>query len=153
MKNAHFAHTLQRSYRSGLILVACTLSFFAPSVGNAKAEEKAAPEPRWDMIAFEVKTFGQTVTRWQYTPDFGGAWIEVSVRLDAERPTETHQIHTLEESRAKYDELERILSELPPRSARPRHLREHDDRCRLRHAPHDRRRDDYRNRMELGLPG
>ena len=63
-----------------LALALFPIAFALSSTIAAREEPEAAdtqPAARWDQIAFVVKSWGETVTQWQYTPEYGGVWIEV----------------------------------------------------------------------------
>ena len=115
MKKTHFISVslLVQSCLWAIALTAAAALLVSSSIARADHESKAPPPPRWDMIAFEVKSWGQTITRWQFTPQYGGVWVEVSPKADAERPTETHAFHTLTEDPARFVELADILAKLP----------------------------------------
>ncbi len=81
----------------------------------ATPQEPSAPPPSeadWDMIAFEVKSWGQPLTQWQFTPSYGGVWIEIARKQDSVQPTWTKTYHPLESDMERYTELERLVRRL-----------------------------------------
>lgn len=65
------------------------------------------------MIAFEVKSWGAPVHQWQFSPAYGGVWIEVERKPDTEPTVWTKSYHTLEPDGARYAALEAIVRRLP----------------------------------------
>ncbi len=90
---------------------AAVLALSAPVAAAHEAEEMRPPV--WDMIAFEVKSWGNTVHRWQFTPEYGGVWIE-NVAADG-MPTgpASYAFHPLDADGARYAMLEAIALKLP----------------------------------------
>lgn len=78
----------------------------------AQDTAEAPPAPEWDLIRFEVKSWGAPVTQWQFTPGYGGYWAENT----SDQPfggNYTLAFHTLEADAGRYDALAAIVSRLP----------------------------------------
>ena len=116
MKKTHFISVplLVQSRLWTIALTAAVALFVSSSIARAEDESKAPPPPSWDMLAFEVKRWRKIQTRWQFTPQYGGVWVEVSPKADAEAPTETHAFHTLAQDPARFLKLADIVAKLPP---------------------------------------
>ncbi len=82
---------------------------------SAQETTEAAPPPApdWDMIAFEVKSWGAPRWRWQYTPQYGGVWIEAVSEDGAALGDYTLEFHPLEADAERYIALENIMRQLP----------------------------------------
>lgn len=95
-----------------IMLMALSLS--SPSVAVARSEgEQPPPEPDWDLIAFEVKSWGAPIHQWQFSPLYGGVWIGVERKDDPSRIVWTKSFHTLDADGARYAELEALVRKLP----------------------------------------
>jgi len=88
---------------AGLVLLAS---------GGASAED-AADTADFDMIAFEVKSWGAPANRWQYGPDYGGVWIEVLSDPSERLGNYTLAFHPIAADRDRYSMLEAIVDRLP----------------------------------------
>lgn len=86
------------------------------STALAAAQEPAAkqpPVPKWDMIRFEVKSWGSNVYSWQFTPSYGGVHMENVTPEDVQSKEQTIAYRTLETDVGRYHQLEKTLDGLP----------------------------------------
>lgn len=74
---------------------------------------EAPPDPEWDMIAFQTKSWGRPVTQWQFTPEYGGYWGENVTEGGSFNSAYTLAFHTLEADASRYQALENIVRRLP----------------------------------------
>ncbi|BDW81692.1 hypothetical protein MACH24_11300 [Erythrobacter sp. Dej080120_24] len=88
---------------------AALLAFAAAAQSHAQED---APEPRWDFIAFEVKSWGETVTSWRMAPGVGGSWTEA--RKEAGEPLGSYTLvwHEIDADARFYSTLESVLARL-----------------------------------------
>lgn len=77
------------------------------------AQETIAPPPgpSFDMVTFEMKSWGEPVVSWRFTSQFGGSWTETE-RGDR-LGNYTLVWHEIEPDVERYIALERILLQLP----------------------------------------
>ncbi len=93
------------------LALACALAL---SSGTASARKEAPPpQSDWDMIAFEMKSWGITQSRWQYSREYGRVWIAFAAKPDAPQPTQTLSFHTLEPDNKRYAALAQLVSQVP----------------------------------------
>ncbi|MCB2066160.1 MAG: hypothetical protein KDE15_05915 [Erythrobacter sp.] len=71
------------------------------------------PGPDWDMIAFEVKSWGVPIVQWQFSPQYGGVWTEATHAEGAPFGDYTLEFHALEADVDRYIALERLMRTLP----------------------------------------
>lgn len=71
------------------------------------------PAPKWDMVRFEVKSWGSNVYSWQFTPNYGGVHMEAVKSEDLQSPVQTIAYRTLDSDPKRYLQLEEILGGLP----------------------------------------
>ena len=97
---------------AGICLVLATMSSSAVA---APQESTAEPPrgPKWDMIRFEVKSWGKQVYSWQFGPRYGGVHIENVTTEDVQPRELMIAYRTLEADPTGYRQLERILDGLP----------------------------------------
>lgn len=100
--------------RRAIAIATLAVGFVAAFSGPLAAAEEAPPRPDWDMVAFEVKSWGAPVSSWRILSNGGGSWTE-AVRPDGQPPTSVPSLawHEIEPEAANYAELERILRQLP----------------------------------------
>lgn len=95
-------------------LPVCTLlALFASVTVQAQEATVPEPDPEWDMIRLEVKSWGAPVREWQFGKEYGGYWGENVSQGGAYAPTYTLAYHTLEQDTARYQALADIVSRLP----------------------------------------
>lgn len=82
------------------------------SDGTAHAQASQWSGP-WDMIVFEVRSWGRPVTSWRLLADGSGSWTE-AVREDGAPPEDYRLVwHEVAASEDGYRRVEEILSRLP----------------------------------------
>lgn len=79
---------------------------------HAKADH--TPSPQWDMIAFEMNSWGQPIRSWRILANGGGSWT-VAEREESAPPFSAPSLvwHDIEPEAANYAALEKILAALP----------------------------------------
>lgn len=95
-------------FHAALIAVLLIIGANAP-----QAFSREAADPEWDMIALEVKNHRGTVTRWQFTPLYGGVWEEVVREPDDPTAIPMRRYHALEADASRYGALLEIIEKLP----------------------------------------
>lgn len=71
----------------------------------------SATPPDWDMVTFELKSWGEPLVSWRLTSQGGGSWTEAIL---GERPGQYILVwHEIEPATEQYAALERILRRLP----------------------------------------
>lgn len=84
------------------------------SMPVAAQDTDAEPaEAEWDMIRFDVLSWGGPVTWWQFTPEYGGVWAQNTSDPGVYSETYTLAFHPLEADRARYDALAGLMRRLP----------------------------------------
>ena len=88
-----------------LLLVPCA---------QTRAQTASEPHAEWDLVAFEVKSWGGPVTSWRILPNGGGRWTE-AIRPEGEPPTApaSQAWHEIEPNETNYNRLAAILRALP----------------------------------------
>lgn len=67
----------------------------------------------WDMVAFEVRSWGRPVTSWTLLADGSGSWTE-AVRQEGAPPDECRLVwHEVAAGENGYRQVEKVLSRLP----------------------------------------
>lgn len=100
---------------SGRLLLA---GLFCATLGHSASAREAAPpppptSPDWDMIAFEVKSWGEPVLSWRLLSNGGGSWTE-TIKKEGERLGQyALVVHEIEPNVRNYIAIERILRMLP----------------------------------------
>jgi len=94
-------------YRSAIIAL---LAFSTSGAANA---HDLAGTANFDMIAFEVKSWGAPANRWQYGHSYGGVWIEVVSDPSDRLGNYTLAFHPIPADRDRYSLLETIIDRLP----------------------------------------
>lgn len=78
------------------------------------AQTTKAPAPDWDMVAFEMRSWGEPVTSWRIMADGQGSWTE-TVRENPNAPLGDHSLvwHELNADKDGVAKLFGILAALP----------------------------------------
>lgn len=87
-----------------------------PGALTAKDQEHSSeppPAPSWDMIRFEVKSWGRDVYSWQFTPRYGGVHMEFAMPNKGQSQERTIAYRPLPEDESRYGDLEAIIAKLP----------------------------------------
>lgn len=117
MKSTHFMNKLPRTRSKLPAAIGLWLGIFALSSTARASEQPAAqappPTPKWDMVFFEVKNWGEQVYSWQFTPLYGGVHMETLQPEQGQPEVRTVGYRTLETDAERYAQLERILDRLP----------------------------------------
>jgi len=89
------------------------LPLLALSASAAMAQDAAAPPPppEWDMVVFEMNSWGEPVVSWRITSQGGGSWTETE--RGARLGQYTLVWHEIEPAVEQYIALEEILRNLP----------------------------------------
>ena len=99
------------------IFVGAALALGAAAIASAAAQapEPAAapPPPDWDMVSFEVKSWGAPIGSWRILSNGGGSWTETVRKEGAAYGDYQLAWHEIEPDAANYVALERILRKLP----------------------------------------
>ena len=87
---------------------------FLPIVASAAAAQAPSrpPPPDFDMVAFEMKSWGEPVVSWQFSP-YGGIWTETKREEQAQLGHYTLVVHDIEPDVSRFIELEQLLRNLP----------------------------------------
>ena len=90
-----------------------TLPLVALCATAAVAQDTPAapPPPDWDMVVFDMKSWGEPVVSWRITSRGGGSWTETERGDRLGRYTLVW--HEIEPAAERYVALERILRRLP----------------------------------------
>lgn len=113
-----FTHRLQDLFGKyiGPLAIPVSLTIAALLLG---AEGTAQPPTSrswsgpWDMVSFEVKSWGHPVTSWTLLADGSGSWTE-AVREDGAQPDDYRLVwHEVAAGEDGYRQVERVLSRLP----------------------------------------
>lgn len=91
-------------------------SVLAATIGSTPVLAQEVDEEQttaWDTIAFEVKNRGEPIYRWQFTPEYGGFWMEVVDQGAQPSGQHTFAIHTLPADLQRYLVLEDIVGRFP----------------------------------------
>ena len=83
------------------------------AVAPLAAEDDAPPPPRWDFIAFEVKSWGEPVSSWRIKSLGGGSWTETRKAPTDPLGSYTLVWHEIADDIQRYIALERVLARLP----------------------------------------
>ena len=89
------------------------LAFGTLALATDDTAEPPATETQWDMIHFEVKSWGGRVYAWQFTPQYGGVHMK-NVQPDPSNPNQRATAYkTLDQNMQRYGALEAIIARLP----------------------------------------
>lgn len=92
------------------LLLAAAAVCPAASATQAAGLPMAGP---WDMIAFEVESWGRPVTAWRLLPDGSGSWTETVAERGQQPPRYSAVWHEFEAGEAGFARVARELSHLP----------------------------------------
>lgn len=107
-------HPLPGRTRQFALAAAAVLSVVPASSALAKTTSaKGAGNPNWDIVAFEVKSWGQARSSWTIGRDGTGNWAEpVGTPSETGAPTHT-AYHLIEAGSSGFARIAAILSNLP----------------------------------------
>ncbi|MCJ2178585.1 hypothetical protein [Novosphingobium album (ex Hu et al. 2023)] len=95
--------------------VAVTVIFvtgFSPTYADGKSTPRPDPQT-WDLIAFEVKSWGRGISSWRIGTDGAGNWAE-STDTAGEQTADTRTVyHVIEAGPDGFEQIRIILSHLP----------------------------------------
>lgn len=105
----------------GTALIALLCSASVPALPFASQAQDGPPPvappppsgPVWETITFEAKSWGAPVSRWEYSANSGGVWIDVDDIEGQPIGNYTLSYHRLEPDQERYLELEALVRELP----------------------------------------
>lgn len=95
-------------------LRAVPIAIAAAGLAPIPAAAQSTPETDWDLVSFEVKSWGAPVTSWRILANGGGSWTE-AVRSEGQPPTVPPALawHEIEPDPSNYATLQEILQRLP----------------------------------------
>jgi hypothetical protein len=99
-----------------LARAALTLALFVAAGGQPARGAGATVQPTvgpWDLIAFEVKSWGRPVTSWRLLPGGSGSWTEVVEARGAQAARYSAVWHEVESGASGFARVVDILSRLP----------------------------------------
>jgi hypothetical protein len=107
-----------------------SLAVALPAGQGVRAAEPVLPAPSrlsgpWDMIAFEVKSWGRPVTSWRLLRNGKGSWTETRPKAGAPSAEQELFRHEAQAGLQGYAQIERGLARLPdpaPDARQCRHL-------------------------------
>jgi hypothetical protein len=102
------AHAMSR-----LTIVAFALVILAGEPARAAEPAVCRMSGPWDMIAFEVKSWGRPVTSWRLLPNGSGSWTETVAKAGASFADYDLVWHELDAGQEGYRQVEETLSRLP----------------------------------------
>jgi hypothetical protein len=97
-------------------LAACTLALcVATGCAATRGTEAAGPSMTgpWDMIAFEVRSWGRPVTSWRLLRSGSGSWTEIVEGRGAGAPRTVAVWHEVEAGEHGFDRVAAELARLP----------------------------------------
>lgn len=108
-----------RLMRRALAVLFCAVG--AHGISSAEPTQDApppaapppAPGPVWETIAFEAKSWGAPISRWEYSVNSGGVWIAINDIDGKPIGNYTLSYHPLDPDDARYLELEALVRQLP----------------------------------------
>ena len=104
--------------------VASALGIALACPGARAAEPVALPMAGpWDMVAFEVRSWGRPVTSWRLLRNGSGSWTETVEEPGGRAPRHTAVWHEFEAGEQGYERVARELSRLPLPAPDPRGCR------------------------------
>lgn len=110
----HFIARTQSLY--GFATRLC-LALAALSSSALATSQEPAPRPtqvpKWDMVRFELKSWGSNLYSWQFTPKYGGVHTENVEPDDPQTQEHLIEYRSLEANLGRFQKLQAILSELP----------------------------------------
>ena len=78
-----------------------------------RPEANSALQTRWDMVSFEMKSWGEPLSSWRLMNDGGGSWTE-AIRLEESGPGRYELVHhEIPADLKNFAAVERILQTLP----------------------------------------
>jgi len=100
--------------RRALALATLASGIAAASFAGSALAHDEPPTPDWDMVAFEVKSWGSPSSAWRILSNGGGSWTE-AVAQDGQAYNSPPSLawHEIEPDAGNYASLEAILRRLP----------------------------------------
>jgi hypothetical protein len=96
-------------------LAALSLLLVVLGAPVAVAREASAPSMQgpWDMIVFDLKSWGRPIGYWIITPD-GGSWMEFTTKEGAPPPNEFRVVHEIEAAGGnRFRDLSALVARIP----------------------------------------
>lgn len=103
----------------GLICAAAVSAFALPVLSQDMPQEEARPAPvpppgpEWETIAFEAKSWGAPIARWEFSANSGGVWIAIKDIEGKPVGNFTRSYHLLGKDQQRYRDLEALIRQLP----------------------------------------
>lgn len=111
MPSSKVANLARRSGIAAGLIFSASLARCMPAMAQDASPDPPAPE--WDMVVFEVKSWGAPISSWRILADGGGSWTE-AVRADgAAYPDYQLAWHEITPDPRNYIALEKVIRQLP----------------------------------------
>ncbi|MGQ7830986.1 hypothetical protein [Altererythrobacter sp. Z27] len=111
MPSSKAADLARRSGIAAGLAISASLAQCLPAIAQDAPLKPTTPE--WDMIAFEVKSWGAPISSWRVLSNGGGSWTETVRAKDAAYSDYQLAWHEIEPDPENYITLEKLLRRLP----------------------------------------